>query len=237
MWGDVEQAFGKGVHRVALAVAGFIPGVLTMLLVLAFAIGIAYLVRFALRRSLAGIDFDRRVRRWGLTPTGEWAPKNSPSAIAAHAGFWFVLLVGFLAGLRSLDTAVTDELASGALSYLPNLLAAGLVFAVGIVVARFLERTALINAVNMQIQSARLLSLGVKWLVVLFVIALSLQQLRLGGTLLTVSFAVLFGGIVLALALAIGLGSRDAVSRGWHHRQQEGKHGEAAEEADEIHHM
>jgi hypothetical protein len=237
MWEDVQQAFSRGVHRVALAVAGFLPGVLTMLLVLAFAVGMAYLVRFALRRSLVGMDFDRRVHRWGLTPTAEWAPKHSPSAIVAHAGFWFVLLVGFLAGLKSLETTVTDELASGALAYLPNLLAAGLVFAVGIAAARFLERTALINAVNMQIQSARLLSLGVKWLVVLFVIALSLQQLRLGGVVLTVSFAVLFGGIVLALALAIGLGSREAVTRGWQQRRHEGARGEVAEEANEIHHM
>ncbi len=237
MWEDVQQAFSRGVHRVALAVAGFLPGVLTMLLVLAFAVGMAYLVRFALRRSLVGMDFDRRVHRWGLTPTAEWAPKHAPSAIAAHAGFWFVLLVGFLAGLKSLETTVTDELAAGALAYLPNLLAAGLVFAVGIAAARFLERTALINAVNMQIQSARLLSLGVKWLVVLFVIALSLQQLRLGGAVLTVSFAVLFGGIVLALALAIGLGSREAVTRGWQQRRHEGARGEVAEEANEIHHM
>lgn len=236
MWSDVEQAFRDGVHRVALSVAGFLPGFLTMLLVVAFSVGVAFVVRWALRRSLTGIDFDRRVHRWGLTPTGEWTPKDSPTTIAAHSAFWFVLLVGFLAGLKSLDTAVTDELASGALSYLPNLLAAALVFAVGIVVARFLERTALINAVNMRIQSARVLSLGVKWLVVLFAIAMALQQLRIGGAVLTVSFAVVFGGIVLALALAVGLGSREAVSRGSTQRFG-GEEKRGAEEADEIHHM
>ena len=235
MWGDVAEVFSDGVHRVALSVAGFLPGFLTMLLVLAFSVGIAFVVRWAIRRSLAGIDFDRRVHRWGLTPTGEWMPKDSPTSIVAHSVFWFVLLVGFLAGLKSLNTSVTDQLASGALSYLPNLLAAALVFAVGIVVARFLERTALINAVNMQIQSARALSLGVKWLVVLFAIAVALQQLRIGGAVLTVSFAVVFGGIVLALALAVGLGSRDAVTKGFTHHFGEEKRG--AEEADEIHHM
>ena len=235
MWGDVEQAFSDGVHRVALSVAGFLPGFLTMLLVIAFSVGIAFVVRWALRRSLAGIEFDRRVHRWGLTPTGEWTPRDSPTAIVAHSAFWFVLLVGFLAGLKSLNTAVTDELASGALAYLPNLLAAALVFAVGIVVARFLERTALINAVNMQIQQARALSLGVKWLVVLFAIAMALQQLRIGGAVLTVSFGVVFAGIVLALALAVGLGSRDALSRGVAQRFGEEKRG--PEEADEIHHM
>ncbi len=170
---DVSQAFQDGAHRVALAVAGFLPGVVGMALVLLFTIGIAFLVRFALRRSLSGVDFDRRVHRWGLTTTGEWTPRNSPTAIAAHSGFWFVLLVGFLAGLKTLGTEVTDILAARTLAYLPNLLAAALIFFVGLLTARFLQRTTLINAVNMQLQSARVISVGVKWLVVVFAVALA----------------------------------------------------------------
>jgi hypothetical protein len=210
MWTDVELAFQDGLHRVALAAAGFLPGVLTMLLVLGFALALAFLVRFAMRRSLAGIDFDRRVHRWGLTATGEWMPKNAPTEVAAHAGFWFVLLVGFLAGLRVLGTAVTDILSARILDYIPNLLAAGLIFAVGLAGARFLERTTLVSAVNMQLRSARLVSLGVKWLTVVFTVALALQELRVGGAILTISFVVVFAGMVLAVALAVGLSSRPA---------------------------
>jgi hypothetical protein len=194
---------------VALSVAGFRPCVLIMLLVMAFAVAIAFLVRWALRRSLAGIDFDRRVHRWGLTSAGEWTPRNAPTAIAGHAGFWFVLLVGFLAGLKALGTDVTDALAARTLSYIPNLLEAGLIFLLGLVVARFLQRTTLINAVNMQLQSARLISLAVKWLVLLFTVAIALHELGVGGAVLTVSFALVFGGIVLAVALAVGLGARE----------------------------
>lgn len=233
---DVQQAFSEGAHRLALAVAGFVPRVIAMLLVLAFAVAIAFAVRWALRRSLASLDFDRRVHRWGLGGAGEWAPAGSPTQLAAFAGFWFVALVGFLAGLKALDTPVTDSLATGALNYLPDLIAAGLIFAAGVAIARFLERTALVSAVNMQLRSARVYSLGVKWLVVLFATALALQQLRVGGAVLTVSFAVVFGGIVLALALAVGLGSREAVSREWQQRRRdERRAGEVPEDA--IHHM
>ncbi len=235
MSGDVQQAFLDGAHRVALAVAAFIPRAFAMLLVLAFAVLIASLVRWALRRLLTGIDFDRRVHRWGLASTGEWMPTRSPTQLTAHAGYWFVVAVGFLAGLKALDTATTDTLAAGALAFIPNLVGAALIFAVGVAAARFLERTALVNAVNMQIQSARFLSLAVKWLVVLFAIALALQQLRIGGAVLTVSFGVVFGGIVLALALAVGLGSREAMTRSW--SQGVGERKREVEEADEIHHM
>ncbi len=215
MTGDVEEALRDGFHRLALTVADFLPGFVTMLLVIAFAVALAYIVRFALRKVLAGIDFDRRVHRWGLTSSAEWSPRNAPTAIAAHTGFWFVVAAGFLAGLQALNTRTTDALATRALDWIPHLLGAALIFLTGIAVARFLERTVLISAVNMQIAWARFLSIGAKWLTVLFASALTLQHLQVGGALLTLAFTVIFGGIVLALALAIGLGSRDAVSRGW----------------------
>jgi hypothetical protein len=235
MWSSVQSTFDEAFGRVARVVAAFLPGVVMMLLVLLFSLLVALLVRFALRRSLAGVEFDRRVHRWGLTSTGEWTPKNSPTAIVAHAGFWFVLLVGFLAGLQALDTRVTDAIAARTLAWIPNLLGGILIFAAGIAVARFLERTALIGAVNMQIRQARLLALGVKWLALLFAVALALEEVGAGGAILTVSFAVVFGGIVLALALAIGLGSREAVSRSFERSFTDEKR--AAENGDEIRHV
>jgi hypothetical protein len=99
--------------------------------------------------------------------------------------------------------------------------------------ARFLARSVLISAVNMQIQSARLLSLGVKWLVMVVSGAMALDHLGIGGEIVRLSFGILFGGIVLALALAVGLGSKDMVSRSW-----ERQSGRAEEEPSEhFHHL
>jgi hypothetical protein len=81
------------------------------------------------------------------------------------------------------------------------------------VVARFLSRSVLIGAVNMNLHYARLLSLGVKWLVLVLTVAMVLDHLSIGTSIVDLAFGILFGGIVLALALAVGLGSRDLVSR------------------------
>ena len=97
--------------------------------------------------------------------------------------------------------------------YLPHLLAALMILVVGAVAARFFARSVLIGAVNMQIQSARLLSLAVKWLVLLVAVAMALDHLGIGRSVLLLAFAILFGGIVLAAALAVGLGARDVVGR------------------------
>jgi hypothetical protein len=43
--------------------------------------------------------------------------------------------------------------------------------------------------------------------------AMVLDHLEIGGVVAELAFGILFGGIVLTLSLAIGLGSRDLVSR------------------------
>jgi hypothetical protein len=40
-----------------------------------------------------------------------------------------------------------------------------------------------------------------------------LDHLEIGGAIVELAFGILFGGIVLTLALAVGLGSREMVSR------------------------
>jgi hypothetical protein len=43
---------------------------------------------------------------------------------------------------------------------------------------------------------------------------MALDHLGIGRSVLLIAFAILFGGIVFAAALAVGLGARDAVSAG-----------------------
>lgn len=84
---------------------------------------------------------------------------------------------------------------------------------IGNILASCLARGVLISLVNMNVQNARLLTVGVKWLVLVLTTAMALDHLSIGGRIVDLAFGILFGGIVLALALAIGLGAKDLVSR------------------------
>ena len=101
--------------------------------------------------------------------------------------------------------------------YLTHLVSAVLLLLAGTIAARFLSRSVLIGAVNMNLQYARLLSQGVKWLVLVLTVAMVLDHLGIAGGIVELAFGILFGGIVLALSLAIGLGSKEIVSRSLEH--------------------
>jgi hypothetical protein len=73
----------------------------------------------------------------------------------------------------------------------------------------------------MQLQSARLISLGVKWLILVLTGAMAMEHVGIGGEIIKMAFGIAFGGIVLALSLAVGLGSKEVVSRSWERRRED----------------
>ena len=215
MWNQVSEALSESTRGVVVKVAEFLPGLLAMMAAVLLAFLVALVVRVALRRSLRGTDFDRRVAQWGFSEAEAWSPGGSPSVLIISAVTWMIVLIGFLVGLAALNAELPARVSISALAYLPNLLVALLLLGVGSLLARFLSRGALIGAVNLRLESARLLSLGVKWLILVLAGAMALEHLGIGGNIVELAFAILFGGIVLALALAVGLGSKDMVSRSW----------------------
>jgi hypothetical protein len=215
MWSHANEVLNNAVARVGTAAANFLPGMLALLIILLFTVVVAFIVQAIIRRALQGIGFDDRVHRWGFPALAEWEPARKPSVLIARLSFWTIVALGLLVGIAALDPNLTSVLMLRVFEYLPNVAAAAVVLICGLLVSRFLARSVLISSVNLQIQSARLLSLGVKWLVMVMTFAMALGHLGIGGQIVQVGFAILFGGIVLTLALAVGLGSKEMVSRSW----------------------
>jgi Conserved TM helix len=207
-----NRALSLAGARIVESVANFLPGMLVFLVLVLGALVIAVVLRYALRRALTGLDFDRRAALLGMS-LAEWTPSRSSSTFVASVAYWTVVTLGLLLGLTALDAALPSQFALSVLEFVPHLVAAVAILLVGGIVARFLARAVLIGAVNMGLQHARLVSLTVKWLVMIVAAAMALDHIGIGRTVLLLAFGILFGGVVLALALAVGLGARDVVSR------------------------
>jgi hypothetical protein len=215
MLDQIKRLVEQSSSRIQSGIANFLPGVLALIVILLVTFIVASIVRIVLGRFLRRVNFDEVVHHWGFPEVAEWSPQRSPSRMAIRIVNWGIILIGLLVGINALDATLTSMLVMRLLDYIPHVLAAIVVLAVGTYAARFLARSVLISAVNFKIQSARLVSLGVKWMVMVVAAAMALEQLGIGGQIVTLSFAILFGGIVLALSLAVGLGSKDMVSRSW----------------------
>jgi hypothetical protein len=219
MWDRVGNVLDQALDRTMNAAVNFLPGLIALMFIVVISIVVAFVLRAVIRRSLEGVHFDRHASAWGFERLAEWSPARSPSILVAKVAFWTTIGLGLLVGISALDANVTSIMVVRLMDYLPNVVAAIIVMVVGLILARFFARSVLISAVNMNLQSARLLSLGVKWLVTVLAGAMALGHLGIGGLIVQVSFGILFGGIVLAMALAVGLGSKEMVSRSWERQQ------------------
>jgi len=213
IWHHMSDALYQSLYRVLALLVAILPGILAFIVALALFTLIGMALSALLRRALAALKFDERLAR--SRGKLNWAPATSPAVLVARASFWACVLFGLVIGVSAIDAsyASATTLTSSLLPYLTQFVGAAFLLVAGTLVARYLARSVLIGAVNEQLQYARFLSLGVKWLVLVLTATMVLDHLHMGGNVLELAFGILFGGIVLTLALAVGLGSRDLVSR------------------------
>jgi hypothetical protein len=213
MWSQVKEALNQSTARFLTRLADLLPGIVALIVALLVSVVLAGVVAWIVKRALMSFQFDERLSRWGATSVADWSPRRSPSLLVSRGVGCLVILTGVLIGIAAFDADTTSLLVRSVFAYMPNLVGAILVLLIGTIVGRFLSRSVLIGAVNLNLHYARLLSIGAKWLVYVLTVAMALEHLRIAPGIVELAFGILFGGIVLALALAVGLGSKELVTK------------------------
>jgi hypothetical protein len=213
MWDQVKQALDQSTTKFLTELAHLLPGMVAVIVAVLVSTVVAWILAIIVRRLLTSIHFDDLLHRWGFSSIADFSPMNSPTRLVSRTTACVVIIAGLLIGVAAFDAESTSLLVRNIFAYIPNILGASLVLLVGSVVASFLARSVLIGAVNLNLQYARLLSLGVKWLVTVLAVAMALEHLEIAPGIVMLAFGILFGGIVLALVLAVGLNSRELVTK------------------------
>lgn len=192
----------------------FAPNLLAMLVIFIVGILAARLIRLALRRLLIAVKFDRWSDRMGFTVMlrkGDlW---TRPSEAIAQVVFWFLVMLTAMIGLNAIKVAAIDGLVAQFFLYLPRIFSAVLILIVGYIVAGFLSRTLLIALVNSGKHFAKVLAETVRLLILVLILAMAFEQLNVAPHIVVAAFSVIFGGIVIALAIAFGVGGISSARR------------------------
>lgn len=211
MWQQVEQSLHASMGLVMNKIATLLPGILAFIVAFVFFLLLGWLLSWIVSRILSALHFDERLGR-GANAMAEFSPRATPSLLIGRIVFWCFVIAGVVVGVSALGTE-EHTISGWMLAYVPRVVGAAILLLAGNVLARFVSRSVLITGVNLNLSYARLLSMGVRWMILVLTGAMVLDHLALGGEIVELGFGILFGGIVLALSLAVGLGSRDLVSR------------------------
>jgi hypothetical protein len=191
-------------------IIGFLPNLLAAVLILLIGGLIASALARLTQKVLKRLRFDRAIHS---SPAGATVSRvlESPSYFTGRVVFWLVMIGAISLAVAALNLPILNDLLAGIYSYVPNILAAVLIFLVASAVsagsAAFAQRIMGRSALS------RVISAAVPAVTMSIAVFMILNQLGIAKDIVNILFTAIVGAIALGLALAFGLGGRD-VARG-----------------------
>ena len=215
------------------SLAAFLPNLFAMLLIILSGLLIAWLARKLFLRLFTAINFDVWCDKAGLTAIirkGDiW---TRPSDFFGRIIYLIFIIIFLMIGLSALRLPTIGNLTSQFFLYMPRALSALFILIIGYIIAGFVARGILIAAVNSGYHYAKLLAEAVRVLLIVLILAMALEQFGIAPGVVIAAFSIIFGGIVLSLAIAFGVGGIDTAKRIIEKRLEEKK-----EEKGNIEHL
>lgn len=200
-------------------IAPIIPGLFAALIILFAGYLLARLLQKGTEWLLRQIHLRRLLERGGVMEAMERSGSHlNPERVFANLIFWIVMFAVLLIATTALGLSLAGVF-SDLLSYIPDVIAAIVIMIVGIVLGGFIG--GLIQASAGAMHGGTTLARVGRGGVILLAVFMALQELGVATNIVTTAFAILFGAVALALALAFGLGNRELageVTRSWYER-------------------
>lgn len=213
MGNTLEQSvatFGNAMNNLFTEILLFLPNLLAGILVLVIGLLVASLLGSVARKAVQYAQLDRLAGDSETTTRlKDSGIEFSPSGMVGWIVKWFFIIVTFIAVAEIFGLAQVTAFLNSVMLYIPNVVAAVLILIIGIVVGDVLQKVVRASAGASRVISGNGDALGsvARWAVVIFSLFAALSQLGIAENLIQ----ILVAGIVLALAISIGLGSKDKV--------------------------
>lgn len=192
----------------------FIPILIGILVILVIGWLIAKAVQRLVTRILKLVGLDVASEKAGIAnffAKGEI--KYTLSELVGMLVYWLVMLIVFVTAVDALGLKIAAQLLDRIVFYIPNVVITIFILCLGIFAAGFLGSIVRTTAMNAGVVFARLLGQISQLIVIVFTIALALEQLNIGTRVITLSINIVLGTIGLACALAFGLGCKDIAAK------------------------
>jgi Conserved TM helix len=205
---QIAQSLQKALN----GLLGFIPNLLGFLLILIIGFFIARLVKGIVTTLLRKAKLDHALHSG---QSGQYveriSPGASPSALIGGVVFWLIFLFVLSAAIGALKIPAVTAFMNQVLGYLPNVIAAVIIFvlagaiaaAVGGAAAKLMGDT----------PTGKVVGTAVPALVMGIAVFMVLNQLRIAPAIVQITYIALLGSVALGAALAFGLGGRDVAGQ------------------------
>ena len=199
---DTSREF---LHHVAL----FLPLLAEALALVVVGWLIAKAVRYTVEKALRAVNFNVLTERAGTDRfLQQGGLQGDTTTLFGLFAYWFVILVSLISAFNRLGLTYITDLLQRLELFAPRVLVAMIVVIFGSYFARFVGEAVHTYCEDAQIADADILGKIARYLIMTFVVMIALSQVEVGGDIVQLTFLIILAGLVLALALAFGLGGK-----------------------------
>jgi len=206
---DKVDMYLEPVRAFLVQIGMFLPRLALAVMVLIVGWLAAKVVKFAVIKGLRAINFNVLTERAGMDGfLRQGGMRYDTTDIFGLLMYWLVIFAALVIAFNGLGLNYITDLLGQVVLFVPKVIVALVILAFGSYFAAFIGNTVVTYCKNVGIQDADLLGRLAQYAIVVFVVLIALDQVNVGGAIIRQSFLIILGGIVLALALAFGIGGQ-----------------------------
>jgi hypothetical protein len=202
------------VTRMLTKILAYLPVLLGALVILIIGWIIAKAIKRIVDWLLKLIRFDALADKAGISEILKKGDlKISAREVVSSIVYWLIMIMILVMTVEALGLPRASDVLAGLFAYVPNVIAALLVLVVAMFLASFVSGIVRTAAGNANLPKPEILAGISRWAILIFAVTIALEQLGIAPLLVATTFNIILGGIVLALALAFGLGGKDTAAK------------------------
>lgn len=126
---------------------------------------------------------------------------------------WLIVLTFFIAATNILGLTTVSNVLVGVLGYVPNVISAVIVMAIGVLLAGIIEGVVKGALASVDLKTARLMGKVASYTVVTITTLAAFSELKIASAFINILFIGFVSMLALGFGLAIGLGAKDVIGQ------------------------
>jgi hypothetical protein len=209
-----DNLIAEPIRQMLTRIMAYLPVLLGALIILIVGWIVAKAIRRLVDWLLKVVRFDVMADKAGISEVIRKGDlKISAGEVVSKLVYWLIMIMVLVMTVDALGLPKTSDVLASLFAYIPRVIAALLVLVVAMFLASFVSGIVSTAAGNAKMPKPELIAGISRWAIIIFAATIALVELGIAPLLVTTTFNIILGGIVLALALAFGLGGKDAAAR------------------------
>lgn len=198
----------------------FLPKLILAIIILIAGWLLAKFIKVVVVKGLQAINFQVLTEKAGIDGfLQQGGIKTGMAGVLGILGYWLVILLTLMVAFNGLGLTYITDLVGRIVLFIPKVIVAVLILAIGLYFARFIAQAVSAYGKNVGMEDAELLGRISQYAIMVFVVLIALDQVNVVTDIIRQAFLILLAGVVLALALAFGIGGQkaagDLLQRWW----------------------